>query len=213
MKWIRKIVVYSILGGLLLLISVVASNLYIINYANPYIFNDVNKIPQYDVGVVLGTSKFNKYGGVNPYFKYRMEAASELYKAGKIKHIIVSGDNHKKGYNEPQQMKDYLVSLGILANDITLDYAGFRTFDTMIRGKEIFGQTSYIIISQKFHNERAIFIARNFGMEVMGYNAKSPYISKRMQVREFLAKFKAILDVYFLPTQPKFLGEKIEINP
>lgn len=210
---IRKIALYGTLGTLLLLVSVFTSNQYIESYSKPYLFNEIEQLPNNDVGIVLGTSKYSTRGGINPYFSYRMMATNKLYKEGKIKHIIVSGDNHKHGYNEPQQMKEYLMGLGIPPEDITLDYAGFRTFDTMIRGKEVFGQNSYTIISQEFHNERAVFIARNFGINVVGYNAKSPYLSRQMKLRELLAKFKAVLDVYFLPTKPKFLGEKIEITP
>lgn len=192
----------------------ILSNSYIKSYSSSYIYSSqsINDLPVNNVGLVLGTSKYWSAGGINPYFSNRMLAASRLYREGKIKHIIVSGDNHVNGYNEPQQMKDYLIDLGVSSDHITLDYAGFRTFDSMIRGKEVFGQTSFTIISQEFHNQRAVFIARKNGIDAVAYNAKSPRFSKRMKVREVLAKFKAMLDVYILPTQPKFLGEKIEIN-
>ena len=151
-------------------------------------------------------------GGINGYFKHRMDAAYQLYKNKKVDRLIVSGDNHKKGYNEPQQMKDYLVDLGVKEDHIYLDYAGFRTFDSMIRAKEIFGQDTLTIISQKFHNERALFICESVGVEAVAYNAKMPYFTKRMRIREYLAKCKAVLDIYLLRTKPKFLGEKIEIR-
>lgn len=212
MKWVKRIIGYGFIGFLLLGISITASYFHIIAISKHYLFDDISKIPENKVGIVLGTSKYSISGGINPYFKYRMQAAADLYKSGKIKHVLVSGDNHLKGYNEPKQMKEYLVNLGVKSKDVSLDYAGFRTFDSMIRGKEVFGQTSFTIISQKFHNERAVFIAREKGIDAVAFNAKSPKFSNKMKVREILAKFKAILDVYFLPTKPKFLGEKIEIE-
>lgn len=185
---------------------------YVKSTSKDYLYDDVIKIPYNDVGLVLGTSKYGRLGGVNPYFKYRMDAAYLLYKQGKIKHIIVSGDNHVDGYNEPEQMKQYLMKLGVKEKHITLDYAGLRTLDSIIRAKEIFGQKSFTIISQKFHNERAVFISRKNNIDVVAFNSKSPIMSKQMKGREFLAKTKAVLDIYLLKTNPKFLGEKIEIE-
>jgi SanA protein len=202
--------------GLLLIVATglvaVSCFYYVKSNAKDYLYNDVTKIPYNDVALVLGTSKYGRVGGVNPYFKYRMEAAYLLYKEGKVKHIIVSGDNHIDGYNEPEQMKQYLIKLGVKAKHITLDYAGLRTLDSVIRAKEIFGQKSFTIISQKFHNERAIFISRKNNIDVVAFNSKTPPMSKQMKIREFLAKTKAVLDIYLLKTNPKFLGEKIEIK-
>ena len=188
-----------------------ASNRVIIDYADDYVYDFKKDIPKNSIGLVLGTSKYAYNRGLNPYFKHRMVAATRLYHAGKVKHLVVSGDNHKHGYNEPQQMKDYLISLGVKAEHITMDYAGFRTLDSMVRIKEIFGQTSVTVISQKFHNERAIYLARKNGIKAVGYNAKTPWFSRRMRLREYLAKFKAVLDINLLKTKPKFLGKKIEI--
>jgi SanA protein len=109
------------------------------------------------VGLVLGTSQYLKNGYLNWYFKYRIEATVELYKKGKIDFILVSGDNSHKNYDEPTAFKNELIKRGIPADQIYLDYAGFRTLDSVVRAKEIFGQTSITIISQKFHNERAIY--------------------------------------------------------
>ena len=202
--------------GLLLFIATglvaVSCFYYVKSNAKDYLYDDVTKIPYNDVALVLGTSKYGRVGGVNPYFKYRMEAAYLLYKVGKVKHIIVSGDNHIDGYNEPEQMKQYLMKLGVNEKHITLDYAGLRTLDSVIRAKEIFGQKSFTIISQKFHNERAIFISRKNDIDVVAFNSETPPMSKQMKTREFLAKTKAVLDIYLLKTNPKFLGEKIEIN-
>lgn len=196
----------------LVIFGIMVCNRSVKDFSEEFVYSSLSDIPKNQVGLVLGTSKFAYKGGINPYFKYRMETAYELYHAGKLQHLIVSGDNHVKGYNEPQQMKDYLVMLGVDSNDITMDYAGFRTFDSMVRVKEVFGQTKVTVISQKFHNERAVFLARKNGIEAIALNAKTPWYSPRMRLREYLAKCKAVLDVYVLKTTPKFLGEKIEIS-
>jgi SanA protein len=150
----------------------------------------------------------------NQYFYNRIKAAVELYESGKIDRIIISGDNSTKYYNEPQDMKEALMEHGIPENRIYQDYAGFRTLDSVIRCKEIFGQNQITIISQKFHNARAVFIARHHQIEAIGYNAKD--VNKaagfKTNVREILARVKLFIDLYVLDQQPKFLGEKIEIQ-
>jgi len=115
----------------------------------------------------LGTSKNTRKGNINQYFKYRIEAATELFKTNKISYIIISGDNSVKGYDEPTDMKNELIKNGIDSTHIFLDYAGFRTFDSMVRSKEIFGQDSITIISQQFHNERALYIAERLGIKAI----------------------------------------------
>lgn len=210
--FVRKWFQLGVFSISLVVFGAIVCNRSVKDFSEEFVYSSVSEIPQNQVGLVLGTSKFAYNGGINPYFQYRMETAYELYHSGKLNHIIVSGDNHVKGYNEPQQMKDYLVQLGVDSSDITMDYAGFRTFDSMIRVKEVFGQTKVTVISQEFHNERAIFLARKNGIEAIAMNAKTPWYSPRMRLREYLAKCKAVLDVYVLKTTPKFLGEKIEIS-
>ena len=161
---------------------------------------------------MLGTGKFLNNGYENPYYTYRIRAANELLKSGKIKYLIISGDNSQKNYNEPEMMKQDLIKLGIDSTKLYLDFAGFRTFDSIIRAKEIFGQDSITIISQAWHNERAIFIAEKEGIAAIGFNAKD--VNKRAglktQIREKLARVKVYFD-YLLNAKPKFLGEKVEI--
>ncbi len=137
----------------------------------------------------------------------------ELYHAGKIQNIVISGDNSQKDYNEPQDMMDALVAAGIPANRIYLDFAGFRTFDSVFRMNVIFGQSSFTIISQEFHNLRAIYIARALGLNASGYNAKDvdAYNGFKTQVREKFARVKVLLDIW-VGKQPKFLGQKIVIK-
>lgn len=177
-----------------------------------YVTENISKLPSEKVGLVLGTSKTLKNGGKNPYFYYRMDAAEELYKSGKITYIIVSGDNSTKDYNEPEDMQTELVERGIPKSKIFLDFAGLRTLDSVVRAKEIFGQKSYIIISQRFHNERAVFLAQKKDITAYGYNAKD--VDKKAglttNLREYLARVKVFWDLFF-GVDPKFGGSKVVI--
>jgi len=177
-----------------------------------YIYDDVNNIPQNEVGLLLGTSKYLPYGGENLFYKYRIEAAVELYKNNKINYIIVSGDNSTKEYNEPVNMMDDLIKEGVKKEDIFLDFAGFRTLDSVVRSKEVFDEDKITIISQEFHNERAIFIAMSRNIEAIGYNAKDVSFKYgfKTYIREYLARVKMVIDI-LINKQPKYLGEKILI--
>jgi SanA protein len=176
-------------------------------------YNNTEDIPHNKVGVVLGTTKYVATGVLNPYYIYRIDAAEELYKADKVDFLLVSGDNGQVEYNEPILMKNDLVSRGIPEEKIFLDYAGFRTLDSIIRSREVFGQESITVISQEFHNKRAIFIARVNGIAAVGYNAKdvSYNVGLKTNTREVFARVKMMID-FIVNKQPKYLGEKIEIN-
>lgn len=187
----------------------VVSTYHWMNFKTRYqVYDSVNAIPKNKVGLLLGTGKYAASGNINLFYKYRIDAVVKLYKAGKIEYILVSGDNSRKDYDEPTDFKKDLIAKGIPEDRIFLDYAGFRTLDSVVRAKEIFGQTSITIISQKFHNQRAIYIAKQFGIDAVGFNAKDVYNS---HFREYLARSKASLDLVF-NVQPKFLGEKIVIK-
>ena len=138
----------------------------------------------------------------------------ELYQAEKITYILASGDNSRIYYNEPVYMHKELTRRGIPKEHIVLDYAGFSTLDSVIRASEVFGQQTFIVISQQFHNERAIYIARWNGLDVVAYNAEAVggYAGLRALAREVFARVKALLDVHILNRQPKFLGNP-EIIP
>lgn len=176
-------------------------------------YSDVSKIDKNKVGVVLGTSKRLKNGHINPYFQYRIDATVALFKNEKIDFILVSGDNGTEYYDEPKDFKNELIRKGIPENKIFLDHAGFRTLDSVVRAKEIFGQNSFTIISQKFHNERAIYLAEHHGIHAIGFNAKdlTGRAGMKVKAREYLARTKVFLDI-LLRTKPKFSGEKIEIE-
>ena len=197
--------------GILALIF--GSNTIIDSFAKGKTYNEVSKIPTNKVGLVLGTSKLLKNGHINLYFKYRIEATVNLFKNHKIEFVLVSGDNGSKSYDEPTDFKDELINRGIPANKIFLDFAGFRTLDSVVRAKKVFGQNSLTFISQKFHNERAIYLAHKSGITAIGYNAKdvSEKYGLRVMLREYLARTKVFIDIIF-NVQPKFLGTPILIK-
>ncbi len=186
-------------------------NIWVSNSAKERIYYSASEFPDTKVVIVLGTSPYLISGNDNLYFKYRIDAAAELYFAGKVKKILVSGDNGTIAYNEPREMLRALIEKGIPEEDIILDYAGFRTFDSMIRAKEVFGQDTVIVVSQLFHLERALFISKTKGITAYGYPAADPQNSLKITVREYPARVSAFLDCYILHTKPKYLGKKIEI--
>ena len=208
----KKMIVLLIIVLLPVFAIILADNI-IKSASKNFLYDDIAKISENKVGLVLGTSKYLSNGQINLYYKYRIDAAVKLYKAGKIKSIVVSGDNSRKTYNEPMQMKSDLVANGIPENAIYLDYAGFRTWDSMVRMKEIFSQSSFTVISQPFHNERAVYLAHRYGLNAVGFNAKDvdKYFGFKTNVREKFARVKVFID-FFTNKQPKFLGEKVEIG-
>ncbi len=176
-------------------------------------FDEVDALQKAPAAVVLGTSPWAANGRANRFFLPRMKAAASLFKAGKVKALIVSGDNSTENYDEPTEMKRVLVELGVPEHRVVCDYAGFRTLDSVVRAKEVFGQQRVIFVSQKFHNARAIYLARAFGIEAWGLNATEVPVALSVKtfLREKLACVKAMLDVNVLGTAPKFLGEKVAV--
>lgn len=176
------------------------------------LYKEVAAIPYNKVGILLGTSKSLADGRDNLYYKYRIQAALELYKAKKVQYIIVSGDNSRKDYNEPEQMRDDLVKGGVDSSHVVLDYAGFRTFDSMVRLRDVFGQSSATIISQRFHNERALYIAAKEGIAAVAYNARdvNARAGFKTLVRERLARVKVFVD-YITGTEPRYRGPRVVI--
>ena len=192
--------------------GIIYSN-YVINSYEQYTFDNINEVPTVYSCILLGTSRKLNDGRDNQYYTHRIQASFDLYSKGKCKKIIVSGDNRTHQYNEPLDMKNDLIAKGIPDADIICDYAGLRTLDSVVRYKEIFGQETGIVVSQKFHNARAIYIARSNGIELFGYNATdvNKFGGFKTRVREILSKFKCMLEVNVLYTKPKHLGEKIKI--
>ena len=206
---IKGIVILVILS----LVIIIYCNVRIGCYSKARVYDSVSNIPHRHTALVLGTSPEGRFGGANLFFLARIDATAELYEAGKIDRILVSGDNRHKNYNEPEAMRQALIQKGIPEEIIFLDYAGFRTYDSVIRAKEVFGQTSFIVVSQKFHNERAVFIAGKKGLDAFGYNARDVRRGRGIitHVREWGARCKVFLDLLF-GKKPHFLGEPIDIG-
>ncbi len=203
----------TIIGAILVL----SIDLFVKDASRGKIYDSINEVPKKDVALLLGTSKYIKRGKINYFYKYRIDSAVKLFKNGKIKAILVSGDNATKYYNEPARMRRDLIKRGIPKDKIYMDFAGFRTLDSILRAKNVFGLNKFIIVSQKFHLERALFIAKAYKIDAIGFKAKSLENTKatiKMRLREYLARVKAFLDVYILHTTPKFFGkfEKIKIK-
>ena len=212
-RWFRR------LAGLLLIAVQVALGMTCYAYftatwaSRGRLFTEVSDLPTTKVGMVFGTTDRMSSGRENLYFRYRMDAAVRVWKSGKIKTLILSGDyDSDPYYNEPEKMKQALVERGIPADRIVCDPKGLRTLDSVVRAKEIFGTTSILMISQRFQNERAIYLAKANGMDAYGFNSQDVETKAGMKtkIREVPARVKMWLDVNILKTRPIHDGgEKI----
>ena len=181
--------------------------------ADPLLFADLDLIPANDVGLVLGTSR-NRGSGLNEFYAHRIEAAADLYRSGKIRHIIVSGSNPSKYYNEPEVMRRDLIEAGVPAQSITEDRGGLRTLDSVVRTHKVMGQTAFTIISQRFHAARAVYIGTSRGLDVVAYcaqDASGPELLPA-RMREYGARMLAMWDLNVWDTQPQYLGQPVTIN-
>ncbi len=176
------------------------------------IINDAQNTPPFQVAVVLGTSKYIGKT-LNEYYTNRIDAAIALYQQGKVRNFLLSGDNAHRSYNEPWTMKRDLLRAGIPAENISLDYAGFRTLDSIVRAKEIFDTDNFLIITQRFHCERALFIARYQDIQASCLAVPGPSHPSGFNLRlpEVFARAYAVFDLFVLDSQPKFLGPKAPI--
>ena len=184
------------LGFLLMILA----NFWVFSLTEGRTYTKISKIPPREVALVLGTSPKMKSGVANPYFTYRMDATALLYHHGKIKKIIVSGEK-SKGYDEPEAMKKFLIYQGGIPEDIIIkDPKGFKTRESILRCKNEFKQKNVIIVSQGFHNLRALFFARNIGMNALGFDAHDVTKNEsyyRNHTREFFARVQAVIYYIF----------------
>lgn len=167
-------------------------------YVRDIEYRSLDSVPNKPVAIVLGTTPYTNSGGMNEYFLHRIAAAVDLYRAGKIQEIIVSGDTDSAYYNEPQVMRDMLVEAGVPESVIVLDDAGKRTLDTIIRARDVFGVTEAIFISQEFHLDRVLTIAKWYGIDAVGYVARDPSLllpRARMFGRELFARVLMVVDM------------------
>lgn len=191
----------------------ILANFWVFSLTEGRTYSRVSKIPPRETAIVLGTSPKTMSGNANPYFISRMDATALLYHHGKIKKIIVSGEK-SKGYNEPEAMKHFLIYEGGVPEEIIVeDTKGFSTRESILRCKNEFKQNNVIIVSQGFHNLRALFLARNIGMNALGFDAHdvTKYQSYyRNQTREFLARVQAVLYYIFGISNDEDLKSKVD---
>lgn len=210
MSFIKKVLKWALIAAGLVFCVLLASNIWVVKSTEEDVFTNFNDVSGATVALVLGTSNKLTNGLPNPFFNNRIATAATLYKEGKVTHFILSGDNRTIYYNEPSEMRKALLKWGVPDSVITLDYAGLRTLDSIVRCKEIFGQDKIIIITQPFHSYRALFISHYYNMDAVAIIAQEPIEEAAFKVyfREYFARTKAILDLYILKTAPHHLGEK-----
>jgi SanA protein len=199
------------LGALTLSLALAYAHSQVRAAARERCFERVEDTPPAPVALVLGCSKQLSNGRANLYFEARIRAAAELFHAGVVDALLVSGDNHRVGYDEPTDMKQALVELGVPAERVHCDYAGLRTLDSVVRAAEIFDQRRFVVVSQRFHAERAVYLARAKGLEAFGFDADAVRMGLRARLRESAARLQAVLDVRVFDTAPRFLGPKVAI--
>ena len=212
MKRFKIVILITLFICFLFVVFVTWVNVTITKTGNRYSYSSIDSIPHNHCALVLGTSKYLWNGKRNLYYTNRIKAAVELYNRNKIDFIIVSGDNRNRNYNEPITMYNDLIAAGIPNKKIILDYAGFRTLDSVVRGKEVFGQDQFTIVSQAFHNQRAVYIARKKGIEAIAFNTEDEpgKHAIKVQIRELAARILVVFDM-ITSKQPHFLGEKVMI--
>lgn len=207
MKQYIEIVIYGIVF-LIIFIYVVNSLIYL--GTKSFVYNEVNDVPSATVGIVPGAA-VSPDGVLSPVFVDRLDMVISLYVASKVTKILVSGDNSTDDYNEVNPARLYLISNGVLDNDIYLDHAGFDTYSSMYRARDIFQVSSAIVSSQSFHLPRSILIARGLGIDAYGMNADVGHLLFKNTIREILANQKAVFELLF-HIKPKFLGDAIPIT-
>jgi SanA protein len=208
--YIRLVITYisgAVLGVVLICVVTVG---YVDYSTHSYIFNSVNAAPQTQTALVLGAS-ITRSGTLLGVLKERADKAVELYAAGKVSKILVTGDDAAVSYDEVDPVGRYLMAQGIPKTDIFLDHAGFDTYSSMYRARAVFGVTSVTIVSQPFHLPRAVFIARSLGLNAYGVSAGKGELFLFNDIREIPATIKAVLDLALART-PKYLGQQFLIS-
>ena len=160
------------------------------------VFSDVEEIPHREVGLLLGTNPKGRRGGANMFYNYRIDAAVELYEAGKVDRILISGAKKGAGYDEPQAMREALVVRGVPDSILVLDGQGFHTIESIVRAKEVYEVDSVTVISQEFHNRRSLYMAKHNGLDAIAFNAANTTILRWrviMFLRERASRVKAVL--------------------
>jgi len=213
MKRVKQMILGIFLLGIAAVLMVVGIRSYMDSFAAEYIIREAEETPEAEAVLVLGAFVSSE-GEPAPVLAARLEHGYELYKLGKVKKILVSGDHGREYYDEVNAMKDYLINKGVPKEDIFMDHAGFNTYDSMYRAKEIFQIEKMLISTQEFHMTRSIYIARTLGIDAYGYPTpdREMYRMDYLNFREGLARVKAFFDAGVIRRKPKFLGEPIPID-
>jgi SanA protein len=206
------VLIWSLIAGVLLAIAGVIGALAIHHRVSSAgqgrIFSLEDEVPKHKVGLVLGALVFPN-GRLSKMLQDRVDAGIDLYKRGVVEKLLMSGDNRTAHYNEVTAMRNYAIEHGVPSDDVVRDFAGFRTYDSIYRAKELWGLNDMIIISQKFHLPRSLFIAQKLGIDAIGvYAVDNPYRAlARAELREKAARVVAWIDV-LAGRDPYFLGQK-----
>ena len=196
--FIKRILWIILISFLFCLLVIIGSQIIVLSASWRRMYSEVEKIPHKEVGLLLGTSPKGRTGRPNQFFNRRIDAAVALYSAGKIDRIIISGAKPDRWYDEPEAMRKELVKRGVPNSILTLDSKGFHTIDSIVRAKKVHGVNSLTIISQRFHNERALFLAKHNGIDAIAYNAANTSSRKWkliMMGRECGARVKAVYEM------------------
>lgn len=214
LRWIGAAAIVSVTLVLSAASVALLANAWVLWKGQPSILHFPDEIPPHSVGLVLGTSP-GRGRSPNPFFEGRMKTAAKLYHSGHLYHLVLSGDNRRADYNEPVAMREALRQLGVPESAITLDYAGLRTLDSVVRANRVFELKKPVIVTDDFHQARALFLAQAWGYEAVGFaSAPVPWRrSYKTRIREWGSRIRACLDVYILKTQPRFLGKTIQLPP
>jgi len=182
--------------------------------ARGHVQTQLETLPARRVGLVLGCAPVLASGRPNAFFTHRIQAAAALLRSGRVQYLLLSGDNHRRDYDEPSEMKRALVAAGVPESRLVLDYAGFSTLDSMARARRVFGLSEVIVVSQRDHAARAVYLGHRHGLSVDALAAPNPPASygPRNAIREALARVRAVLDVEILHRRPHFLGPPIAIG-
>ena len=210
----RRLAAAFALLTVMMIFAVWRSDYLVRRSSNGRVYTMVDDVPSREVGLLLGCAKYVNGGRENLFFRHRIDCTVELYRNGKIQFIIVSGDNSRKDYDEPTDMRVALREEGIPDEVIYSDFAGFNTLDSVVRAKKVFGQSRLLVISQEFHVRRAIYIGQKNGIDLIGVCAKDVNGPNgiRTRFREYLARVKAVLDVSLFHRSPHFLGKPVLVG-
>ena len=212
-RFVRIVFWTSIVLAIVIGTSALVADRFVARRAAPFTTSSLDRLPSLDVALVLGTAPRVWQGRPNQFFERRMDAAAELYRAGKVRWLLVSGDNRSQYYDEPTAMRAALMRRGIPAEAIYRDYAGIRTLDSVLRASTVFGQQRFVVVSQRFHTERAIFLARRHGIEAWGYEADDIAGALGMvpRLREFAGRLRALWDL-LMDSEPRHGGPPVRIG-